>query len=93
MDFKPAEIAAIVLAFLVPVAIFAVVLTPGALGAIYAFAFDRQNMPFVFGGGALLTFGVLAYRIFRRIRPGPGKPGNPAAESRFDRPRGPRNLP
>ena len=71
MDFKPAEIAMIVLAFLVPVAIFAVILTPGAGEALFAFAFDRQNMPFVFGGGAFLVFAVLAWRIFRRIRPAP----------------------
>ena len=69
MDFKPGEIVAIVLALAIPIGVFAVLLTPGAVDAIFAFAMQKDRMPYVFYGGAVAAFLFLAWRLFRRIRP------------------------
>jgi hypothetical protein len=69
MDLKPGEITAIVLALAIPIGLFIVLLTPGAGEAIYYFIMQRDRMPYIFYGGAALTFGYLAWRIYRRIRP------------------------
>ena len=69
MELKPGEIIAIVLALAIPVGLFIVLLTPGAGEAIYYFIMQRDRMPYIFYGGAALTFGYLAWRIYRRIRP------------------------
>ncbi len=69
MELKPLEIATIVLALAVPVGLFALLLIPGAGASVFAFAMERQNMPYVFGGAAACVTAVLGYRIYRRIRP------------------------
>lgn len=69
MGFKPGEIVAIVIALAVPIIGFAVLLSPGAMAAIYSFVLRDDVMPFVFFGGAALVFGVLAWRVYRRIKP------------------------
>lgn len=85
MDLKPGEIIAIVLALAIPIVVFAVLLTPGAGDAVYAFVMRPDRMPYIFYGGAALTFGYLAWRIYRRIRPKAKKPAEPSPnESRPD---------
>jgi hypothetical protein len=69
MELKPGEIIAIVLALAIPIGLFIVLLTPGAGEAIYYFIMQRDRMPYIFYGGAALTFVYLAWRIYRRIRP------------------------
>jgi len=69
MQLKPAEIVLIVLALTIPIGLFVILLTPGAGEAIYYFVMQRDRMPYIFYGGAALTFGYLAWRIYRRIRP------------------------
>jgi hypothetical protein len=69
MELKPAEIIAIVLALAIPVGLFIVLLTPGAGQAVFDFVMQRDRMPYIFYGGAAITFGFLAWRIYRRIRP------------------------
>ena len=73
MQLKPAEIILIVLALAIPIGLFVILLTPGAGEAIYYFVMQRDRMPYIFYGGAALTFGYLAWRIYRRIRPKPRK--------------------
>ena len=75
MDFKRSELIAMAAAVIIPLVIFAVVLTPGAVKAITLFLLTANNMPIVFGGAAAGVLCILAYRIFRRLRPGgPRKP-------------------
>lgn len=69
MEFKASEILAIVIALAIPVTIFAVLLIPGAMAGVYGFVLRPDVRPFVFFGGAAIAFGVLAYRIYRRVRP------------------------
>ncbi len=76
MDFKPGEIIAIVVALAIPLGIFAVLLVPGAMAAVYGFVLQPEVRPLVFFGGAAIAFGVLAFRIYRRIRPARRKPGD-----------------
>ncbi|MBU6318727.1 MAG: hypothetical protein KGS00_03670 [Alphaproteobacteria bacterium] len=69
MDFKRSEIIAMAAAVIIPLIIFATVLTPGAVKAITLFLLTANNMPIVFGGAAAGVFCILAYRIYRRLRP------------------------
>jgi uncharacterized membrane protein YebE (DUF533 family) len=69
MELKPGEIVAIVIALAIPITVFAVVLTPGALGAVLGFMLDERYRSWIFFGGAAVAFGVLAFRVYRRIRP------------------------
>ena len=69
MELKPAEIIAIVLALAIPIGLFVILLTPGAGEAIYYFVMQPDRMPYIFYGGAALTFGYLAWRVYRRLRP------------------------
>lgn len=85
MDLKPGEIIAVVLALAIPIAVFAVVFIPGALGAVYAFALQPGWREAIFFGGAAIAFGVLAWRLYRRLRP-PAKPAEPERE-------GPKHMP
>jgi membrane protein implicated in regulation of membrane protease activity len=80
MELKPGEIIAIVLALAIPVVVFAVVFIPGALGAVYAFALQPVWREAIFFGGAAIAFGVLAWRLYRRLRP-PAKPAAGEHES------------
>ena len=74
MEFKAGEIIAIIVALAIPLTIFAVLLIPGAMAGLYGFVLRPDVRPFVFFGGALIAFGVLAWRIFRRIKPAQRKP-------------------
>ena len=74
MEFKTGEIVAIVVALAIPIGVFAVLLTPGAVDAIIAFLMQKDRMPYVFYGGAFVAFAALAWRLFRRIRPKTNKP-------------------
>jgi hypothetical protein len=61
-------------ALAIPLTIFAVLLIPGAMAGLYGFVLRPDVRPFVFFGGALVAFGVLAWRIFRRIKPARRRP-------------------
>ena len=69
MELKPGEIIAIVLALAIPIAVFAVVFTPGGLGAVYSLLLQPGWREAIFFGGAGLAFAVLAWRVYRRMRP------------------------
>jgi len=69
MELKPHEIALIVAGVAAPLILLILGFIPGGLSFIGDFAMNRSTMPFVFFGGAALLFVVLAWRIFRRIRP------------------------
>jgi membrane protein implicated in regulation of membrane protease activity len=74
MDLKPHEIILAVLAIAVPVAVLVLAFTPGGFGFFFGLARDPVWGPVVFFSGAAILFGVLAWRIYRRIRPAPKKP-------------------
>jgi hypothetical protein len=78
MDFKPHEIALMTLAVLVPAVLLVLAFIPGGLNWIGDFAMHPTYRPFVFFGGAAIAFAVLAWRIYRRIRPAEKK--KPAAK-------------
>lgn len=69
MDFKRSELIAMAAAVIIPLVIFAVILTPGAVEAITLFLLTANNLPIVFGGAAAGVFCVLVYRLYRRLRP------------------------
>ena len=73
MDLKPHEIILAVLAIAIPVVVLTLAFIPGGLGFVFDLAVDRVWGPVVFFSGAVILFGVLAWRIFRRIRPAPKK--------------------
>jgi hypothetical protein len=73
MDLKPHEIVLAVLAVAVPVVVLTLAFIPGGLDFVFDIALDRVWGPVVFFGGAAILFGVLAWRIYRRIRPAPKK--------------------
>lgn len=79
MELKPHEIALIVLGVAAPTILLVLGFIPGGLSFIGDFAMNRTTMPFVFFGGAALLFVVLAWRIYRRIRPAERKAPPPAA--------------
>jgi hypothetical protein len=74
MNLKPSEIALLVLAIAVPVVILGLAFTPGGLNWVFDLVLDRVYGPIVFLGGAAILSVVLAWRIYRRIRPAPRKP-------------------
>lgn len=69
MNLKPAEIALIVLAIAGPTIFLVLAFIPGGLNFIGDIAIDPVRGPLVFFGGAAVLFVVLAWRIYRRIRP------------------------
>jgi membrane protein implicated in regulation of membrane protease activity len=71
MELKPGEIIAIVLALAIPIAVFAVVFTPGALAWAYSVLLQPGWREAIFFGGAAVAFGALAWRLYRRLRPKP----------------------
>ncbi len=73
MDLKPHEIALAIIAVAAPLIFIILAFTPGGLGFIGDIAMNPVLMPWIFFGGAALVFCVLAYRIYRRIRPLPKK--------------------
>lgn len=79
MNLKAHEIVLAILAVVVPLGILVMAFIPGGLSWIIALALDPTWGPVVFFGGAALVFLVLAWRIYRRIRPAPKKPAAAAA--------------
>lgn len=73
MELKPHEIALIVFAVAAPTIFLVLAFTPGGLAFVGEIAMNPVLMPWIFFGGAALVFCVLAYRIYRRIRPAPKK--------------------
>jgi hypothetical protein len=69
MDLKFSDYVTIAVAILIPVIGFAMLIVPGAMAAVVDFVMREDRRPYIFYGGAVLAFGVLAWRIFRRIRP------------------------
>lgn len=69
MELKPAEIALIVVAILGPTIFLILAFIPGGLNFIGDITMDPARGPFVFFGGAAILAVVLAWRIYRRIRP------------------------
>jgi membrane protein implicated in regulation of membrane protease activity len=80
MDLKPHEIALMVAAVAIPLVFLILGFTPGGLSFIGDFLMQSPNMPWVFFGGAALVFCVLAYRIYRRLRPTQKKKSAPTPE-------------
>ena len=79
MDLKPGDIALIIGAVAIPIMLLILGFIPGGLNFIGDFALNRATMPWLFFGGAALLFGVLAWRIFRRLRPAAKKSTEKAA--------------
>ena len=73
MDLKPHEIILAVLAVAIPAIVLVLAFTPGGLNFVFEIAVHPVWGPVAFFGGAAVLFGVLAWRIFRRIRPAPKK--------------------
>ncbi len=78
MEFKPHEIILMALGVAVPVVVLGLAFTPGGLDFVFHLARDPVMGPVVFFGGAAILFGVLAWRIYRRIRPAPKTAPPPA---------------
>jgi membrane protein implicated in regulation of membrane protease activity len=74
MEFKPSEIAIIVIALAIPIAGFSLLFIPGGLNGVFGFAMNPEMRPYVFYGGAVIVFVILAWRIYRRMRPRQRKP-------------------
>lgn len=79
MNLKPHEIILAVLAILVPVVVLALAFVPGGLNFLVDLTLHPIWGPVVFFGGAAILFGVLSWRIYRRIRPAPKKAPPPKA--------------
>lgn len=73
MNLKFGEIALIVGGIAIPAILLILGFIPGGLSFIGDIAMNPLYMPWIFFGGAALLFAVLAYRIFRRLRPAPKK--------------------
>jgi hypothetical protein len=69
MEFKPSEIAIIIVALAIPIGGFSLLFIPGGLDGVFGFVMDPVLRPYVFYGGAVVVFAILAWRIYRRIRP------------------------
>ena len=74
MELKPTEIALIVIAIVGPAVFLVLAFVPGGLNFVGDIAMDPVRGPIVFFGGAAALFVVLAWRIYRRIRPAERKP-------------------
>lgn len=74
MELKPSEIALIVLAVVGPLVFFVLAVIPGGLGFIGDIAMDPVRGPAAFFAAAGVLAIVLAWRIYRRIRPAERKP-------------------
>jgi hypothetical protein len=73
MDLKFSDYVTIAVAILIPVIGFGVLIVPGAMSAVVDFVMQEDRRPYIFYGGAAVVFAVLAFRIYRRIRPKPDK--------------------
>ena len=76
MDFKPSEIIIVILAFMIPTALFAALIIPGTMMGMIKFVTSPEHVNFVFGGLAVIAVAVLAFRLFRRMRPASKKKGD-----------------
>lgn len=79
MNLKASEIALIAIAILGPGIFLVLAFVPGGLNFVLDIAKDRIFGPVVFFGGAIVLFAVLAWRIYRRIRPAEKKPATAPA--------------
>ncbi|MET0293822.1 MAG: hypothetical protein ABW042_02310 [Phenylobacterium sp.] len=79
MDLKPGEIALIIGGVAIPLVLLILGFIPGGLTFIGDIAMNPTAMPWLFFGGAGLLFLVLAWRIYRRLRPARKKPVAKAA--------------
>jgi hypothetical protein len=79
MDLKPHEIILAVLSIAIPVVLLTLAFIPGGLDFIFDIALHPVWGPVVFFSGAAILFGVLALRIYRRLRPVPKKAAPKAA--------------
>ena len=73
MNLKFGEIALIVGGVALPAILLVLGFIPGGLSFIGDIAMNPLYMPWIFFCVASLLFAVLAYRIFRRLRPLPKK--------------------
>jgi hypothetical protein len=73
MDLKPHEIILAALAVAIPVVLLTLAFIPGGLDFVFDIALHPVWGPVVFFSGAVILFGVLVLRIYRRIRPSPKK--------------------
>jgi len=64
---KPSEIAIVVAAFVIPAILIVLLLLPGVAGPLILFAASKTGSWIVFGGLAVIVFGVLMWRLYRRI--------------------------
>lgn len=69
MEIKISEIVLLVVAIVTPIAILVMAFIPGGFNWIPYLLSHPFWQPVIFYGGALVLFGVLAWRIYRRIRP------------------------
>lgn len=69
MELKPHEIILAILAIAIPGVVLTLAFIPGGLDFLFDLALDRVWGPVVFFTGAAVLFVVLAWRIYRRIRP------------------------
>ena len=74
MEFKPLEIVAIVFALAIPVGAFALLFIPGGFNTALNLVMDDAKRPYLFFGSAGLVFLVLAWRLYRRVKPKARKP-------------------
>ncbi len=72
--FTRGEIAAAILGVLIPIVLFAVVLTPGAVEVLVRLVLSPGVLPGLSIAGAIIAAGVLAYRIWARTRRRKKKP-------------------
>jgi hypothetical protein len=64
---KPSEIALVVAVLAIPAIVIGLLLTPGVVSPFIAYASTRTGSWVVFGGLAAAVFGVLVWRLYRRI--------------------------
>jgi hypothetical protein len=73
MDIKISEIVLFVVALATPIVILVLSFIPGGFNWVPYLLSHPVWQPVIFYGGALALFGVLGWRIYRRIRPAPRK--------------------
>ncbi len=74
MEIKFSEIVLLIIAIVTPIVIIALAFIPGGFNWVPYLLSHPVWQPVIFYGGAIVLFGVLAWRIYRRIRPAERKP-------------------
>lgn len=64
---KPSELATVIAAFVIPAILIVLLLLPGVTGPLVAYASTKAGSWVIFGGLAVVVFGVLVWRIYKRI--------------------------